>query len=112
MFEVLTNTIDLVSGTVIIEKIGPSFDLGATDGANCINIEIPSKYSGRCGSKVGAYSAITKDDPFPPPGATNVRPNQELIFLPDHDDTVTGYQVFLGPSMLNPDGSVGSVEWQ
>jgi len=111
MFEVLTNTIDLVSGTVIIEKIGPSFDLGATDGANCINKEIPSKFSGRCGPKVGAYSAITKDDPFPAPGATNVRPNQELIFLPSHDDTVTGYQVFLGPATLNTDGSVASVEW-
>jgi len=111
MLEVLHNSIDLVAGTVLIEKIGPSFDIGATDGANCINKDIPTKYSKYCGPKVGAYSAITKSDPFPPPGATNVRPNQELIFLPDHDSSVTGYQVFLGPATLGTDGSVDSVEW-
>jgi hypothetical protein len=110
MYEVFPKNIDLVAGTVHIEKIGPSFDKGGTDGANCINMEIPSKYSGRCGPKVGAYSALTKDDPFPPPGATNVKPNQELIFLPNHDDSVTGYQVFLGPATLDDAGAV-SVEW-
>jgi hypothetical protein len=90
MYEVFTDTIDLIAGTVNIEKVGPSFESGGTDGANCINVEIPSKFSGKCGSNVGAFNAITKNDPFPPPGATNVRPNQELVFLPEHDDTVTG----------------------
>merc|ERR1719313_1515387 len=78
---------------------------------NCINVELSALYSGRCGSNVGAYSALTGNDPVPAHGAKNVRPSQELMFLPNHDDTVTGYQVQLGAATLNEDGSVDSVEW-
>eukprot|EP00746_Dinoflagellata_sp_MGD_P072064 gnl/MRDRNA2_/MRDRNA2_29279_c0_seq1.p1 gnl/MRDRNA2_/MRDRNA2_29279_c0~~gnl/MRDRNA2_/MRDRNA2_29279_c0_seq1.p1 ORF type:complete len:1033 (-),score=151.28 gnl/MRDRNA2_/MRDRNA2_29279_c0_seq1:349-3447(-) len=111
IYEALVDTIDLLAGTIVFERVGPSFAKGSTDGMNCIDIEFTTKYSGRCGPKVGAYSALTGDDPVPAHGAKNVRPSQELMFLPSHDKTVTGYQVFLGPATLNADGSAASVEW-
>jgi hypothetical protein len=111
IFEAFVDSIDLLAGTIVFERVGPSVAKGSTDGMNCINIELPAKYSGRCGSNVGAYSALTGSDPVPRHGATNVRPSQELMFLPSHDATVTGYQVFLGPATLNADDSVASVKW-
>merc|ERR1719420_1845700 len=81
IYEALINSIDLLAGTVVLGRVGPSFAKGSTDGMNCIDIEFPAKYSGRCGPNVGAYSALTGDDPFPPHGATNVKPSQELMFL-------------------------------
>lgn len=111
IYEALIDSIDLLAGTIVFERVGPSLAKGSTDGMNCIDVDLSPKYSGRCGPNVGAYNALTGDDPVPPHGATNVRPSQELMFLPSHDKTVTGYQVFLGPATLNTDGSVASVEW-
>eukprot|EP00746_Dinoflagellata_sp_MGD_P072066 gnl/MRDRNA2_/MRDRNA2_29279_c0_seq3.p1 gnl/MRDRNA2_/MRDRNA2_29279_c0~~gnl/MRDRNA2_/MRDRNA2_29279_c0_seq3.p1 ORF type:complete len:1069 (-),score=202.51 gnl/MRDRNA2_/MRDRNA2_29279_c0_seq3:213-3323(-) len=116
IFEVIIDSIDLLAGTVVVERAGPAFlkdslDKGATDGMNCMNVELPSKWSGLCGSTKGSYSAITGDEPAPPPGAKNVRPSQELMFLPSDDSDVVGYQVFLGAATLNADDSVASAEW-